>query len=145
MQRIHLGCVAVVVAASMGWAPVSARGAELRAGADVSCRPAAERLHYDCVIKLVNARTGAPLTGLTLRVGADMPSMPLAHNVRPVSARPGSEPGTYHVLIALEMHGVWALRLDISGALRDRIIKVMRFEDGAVSASDPKGPPRHGH
>ena len=60
--------------------------AQVRAKADVACKPAAEKLQYDCIIKLANARTNEPLSGLALTVGADMPSMPAAHNVRPVEA-----------------------------------------------------------
>jgi hypothetical protein len=116
--------------------------ADIRAKADVSCRAATEKLQYDCVIKLTNSRTGEPLTGLTLTVGADMPSMPMAHNVRPVKAVPAQEAGVYHARIVLEMHGDWALRLDLSGAVRDRVITMMRFDsDGAV----PAAPARHKH
>ena len=50
--------------------------AQVRAKAEVSCRPGAEKLQYDCIIKLANSRTSEPLSGLTLMVGADMPSMP---------------------------------------------------------------------
>ena len=63
--------------------------AEVRAKADVTCKPTEKQFEYDCTIKLSNARTGEPLTDVTLTVGADMPSMPLAHNVRPVKAQAG--------------------------------------------------------
>ena len=99
--------------------------AQVRAKADVSCRPGTEQLHYDCIIKLANSRTSEPLSGLTLTVGADMPSMPAAHNVRPVKATEDPDKGTYRARIVLEMHGDWALRLDVSGAVRDRVVKVL--------------------
>ena len=51
----------------------------------------------------------------TVRVGADMPSMPMAHNVRPVQATAGPEAGTYRARLTLEMHGDWALRIDVTG------------------------------
>ena len=60
--------------------------AQVRAKADVDCKPGAQKLQYDCVIKLANARTNEPLSGLTLTIGADMPSMPGAHSVRPIVA-----------------------------------------------------------
>ena len=84
--------------------------AQVRARADISCKPAPQMLEYDCVIKLINPRTNEPLSGLTLMVGADMPSMAGAHNVRPVSATEDSDKGTYRARIALEMHGDWALQ-----------------------------------
>jgi YtkA-like len=118
--------------------------AQVRAKADVSCRPAAEKLQYDCTIKLANSRTSEPLSGLTLTVGADMPSMPAVHNVRPVAATEGQDKGTYQARIVLEMYGDWALRLDLSGAVRDRVVKVLRFEGDRVGEAPP-APGRHRH
>jgi hypothetical protein len=115
--------------------------AQTRAKAEVSCK-AAQRLHYDCIVKLLDSRTGAPLSGVTLTMGADMPSMPGMHNVRPVKATEEAEKGTYKVQLVLEMHGDWALRLDVSGRMRDRVIKVMSFEGDRVSEPAPAQAPR---
>lgn len=62
-------------------------------------------------------------------VKADMPSMPLAHNVRPVKATPGSMPGHYTAALELEMLGEceWALTLDVSGPTCDRVVKKLDF------------------
>ena len=68
------------------------------------------------------------MTGVEVTVGADMPSMPMAHNVKPVKAMPGNEPGTYRAQIKLEMHGDWVVKVDLVGPVRDRIVKSMRFE-----------------
>jgi hypothetical protein len=105
----------------------------VRAKADVTCASAGEMLHYDCVIKLANARSGEPISGVTLSVGADMPSMPGVHNVRPVKADEQPEKGVYKARIVLEMHGDWAVRLDLSGTVRDRVIAMLRFEGDEVS------------
>jgi hypothetical protein len=78
-------------------------------------------------------------------VGADMPSMPMAHNVRPVKAEAGAQPGSYRARLELEMTGVWALRLDLSGPVRDRLISVLRFDDDRVvpaSTARPTTPTR---
>ena len=72
--------------------------------------------------------TGAPLTGVSVTVGADMPSMPMMHNVKPVKAVAGAEPGTYHSRIELEMSGAWAVKIDLAGPVRDRVIKSIRVE-----------------
>ena len=120
--------------------------AQMRARADISCKPAPQMLEYDCVIKLINSRTNEPLSGLTLMVGADMPSMAGAHNVRPVSATEDSDKGTYRARIALEMHGDWALQLNLSGSIRDRVVKVLRFEGDRVGEAVPTrkhGPHKH--
>jgi YtkA-like len=121
-----------------------AGAADARTRADVTCAPTAKALQYDCTIKLTDARTGAPLSGVSLTVGADMPSMPMAHNVRPARARAGKEPGVYSARIELEMHGDWALRLDIAGPFRDRIVKTMRFEpDPAADGAPARTPHKH--
>jgi YtkA-like len=121
-----------------------ADAADSRVAADVTCRPGKESLQYDCVIMLTDARTNAPITGVTVSVGADMPSMPLAHNVRPVKAVAGAKPGAYVAQLELEMTGVWALRLDIGGRLRDRVVKVMRFDDAEVAPAPSASPMQKG-
>src|SRR5262249_58426804 len=100
--------------------------AQVRAKADVSCQPA-ERLQYDCIIKLADSRTSAPLSGLTLTVGADMPSMPAVHNVRPGKATEEQDKGIYRARIALEISRTWPLGLELSGTVRDRVGKLLRF------------------
>lgn len=137
---------AIAAAAVLAIGGAECAHAQVRAKADMSCRPGAEKLQYDCVFKLANARTGEPLSGLTLTVGASMPSMPAAHNVRPVTATEGQDKGTYRARIVLEMHGDWALRLDLAGAVRDRVVKVLRFESDQVDDAPPaRAPGRHRH
>jgi hypothetical protein len=136
----------LIVGTMLACFAVVATAANERANAEVSCRPATDKLQYDCLIKLTNARTGAPLTGVTLTVGADMPSMPMMHNVRPVKASPAQEAGVYQARIVLEMHGDWALQLNVSGTVRDRVIKTMRFDpDTVVPSTAPQKPASHKH
>lgn len=104
------------------------QAADIKAKADVNCAATPKTLEYDCTIKLVDSRSGQALTGIDVSVGADMPSMPMAHNVKPVKAAAGSEPGTYRARLELEMHGEWAVKMDLAGKVRDRIVKSMRFE-----------------
>ena len=102
-----------------------------RVAADVTCAPAAEKLTYDCTIMLKGKKSGDPVEGAGVVVKADMPSMPLAHNVRPVQAAPGAMPGHYTATLELEMQGEWALTLDVSGPTRDRVVKKLDFGAGA--------------
>jgi hypothetical protein len=139
MMRTFIALTPLAIAVSVG-----AAAADVRAKAEVTCRPAKESLQYDCIITLTNARTNAPLTGVTLMVGADMPSMPMAHNVRSVKAEAGSEPGSYRARLELEMTGVWALRLDLSGPLRDRVVAVLRFEHDTVAPASAASPAHKG-
>ena len=118
--------------------------AQTRARADVACHPTGTLLQYDCTIALKNARSGEPLGGVTVTVGADMPSMPMMHNVRPVAAASGAQAGTYHARLTLEMHGDWALQLNLSGPVRDRIVTTLRFDPDKVAPA-AKAVPAHKH
>jgi hypothetical protein len=94
-----------------------------RAQADMSCTHTGTDFVYDCVIQI--NRGAQPLSGLNVVVGADMPSMPMAHNVKPVKARPGKAPGEYLARLDLEMAGEWAVKIRVTGALRD--VLVLRY------------------
>jgi hypothetical protein len=94
-----------------------------RLDAEVDCKPTKHDLVYDCRFVIKEAKTGKPVSGAELAVGADMPSMPMAHNVKPVKAAPGAAPGEYTARIELEMFGEWALKLDVRKPVRDRIVK----------------------
>ena len=84
-------------------APVLAQRTE----ADLKCKYSGKDYIYDCIIRL--SRGGEPLSGAQLSVGADMPSMPMAHNLKPVKARPGKKPGEYEARLDLEMPGEWTV------------------------------------
>ena len=106
-----------------------------RVAANVSCTAMAEKLTYDCMIMLKGKKSGEPVGEAEVVIKADMPSMPLAHNVRPVKATPSSMPGHYTATLELEMHGEWALTLDVSGPTRDRVVKKLHF-GGAAEESE---------
>ena len=141
MARVRLICVLAATCAVC--LPAESALAQVRAKADVACRPAEATLQYDCTIVLTNSRTSEPLTDVTLTVGADMPSMPMMHNVRPVKAEPGETPGTYQARLALEMHGDWALQLNLAGPLRDRVLRTLRFDPDRVMPATKA--PSHKH
>ena len=110
-----------------------------RVAADVSCTATAEKLTYDCTIMLKGKKSGEPVEDADVIVKADMPSMALAHNVPPVKAAPGSMPGHYSAQLELEMHGEWALTLDVSGPTRDRVVKKLYFGTDAGQAEHMHG------
>ena len=121
-----------VVVAALATTPALAAD---RVQATISCKPAGVSLAYDCIFKLTNASTGAPIEKAQLSIGADMPSMPLAHNVPAVAAKATGTPGEYRALVILEMHGDWALRLRVAGPLKDQLVEMLNFSPRAV------GPP----
>ena len=94
-----------------------------RLDADVDCKPTKHDLVYDCRFVLKEVKSGRLVSGALLSIGADMPSMPMAHNVKPVRAAPGAAPGEYTARIELEMFGDWALKLNVRGPVRDVIVK----------------------
>jgi hypothetical protein len=98
-----------------------------RARADVECTPTDQKLVYDCMIMLTGRKSGTAMDGVEFMVKTDMPSMPMAHNMKPVKAMPTGNPGMYHARIELEMHGEWILKMDVSSPARDTIIHKMHF------------------
>ena len=94
-----------------------------RLDAEVDCRPTPHDLVYDCRFVLKELKSGRLVSGALLSIGADMPSMPMTHNVKPVRAAPGAAPGEYTARIELEMFGDWALKLNVRGPVRDVIVK----------------------
>ncbi len=119
--------IPTVIATSTMLVLSSAASAGERAKADVDCKATGEKLVYDCTIMLMNKTSGDPIPGAKILVKAAMPSMPMAHNAPPVTAKAMGEPGNYHARLKLEMHGEWALTIDISGPLRDRLVKKVQL------------------
>ena len=134
------------LAAAVVWSVLSAQShAQTRAKADIACKQAGGPLQYECVVKLIDARSNTPLTGVTLSIGADMPSMPGVHHLRPARAVEDAEKGNYRAHLVLDMHGEWALQLNLSGPVRDRVVKLLRFEGAEVTEPKPGERSRHRH
>jgi hypothetical protein len=119
--------ISTLIAISAMLALSLAASAGDRAKADVDCKGTDDKLVYDCMIMLMEHKSGDPIPGATIVVKAEMPSMPMAHNVAPVNAMAMGKPGSYHARIKLEMHGEWALTIDVNGPLRDRLVKKLKF------------------
>jgi len=128
-----LALVALGLALALGVAVPQARAQADRADAELKCMPAPEQLMLDCTLRLTNRRTGAPLERAQVTVHADMPSMPMAHNMRPAQVEPGGMPGMYRLRMRLEMAGVWTLRLNISGPLNDVVVARVELPGGGAA------------
>jgi len=103
--------------------PVSAQGIQ----AQLQCKLTRTDYVYACGIRL--ARDGRPLAGVEVTVDADMPSMPGAHSVTPLTARPRAKPGEYAAKLDLEMMGEWAVRLRLAGPVQEQLILLYAFDD----------------
>jgi hypothetical protein len=93
---------------------------------EVKCNSTEEKLVYDCMIYLTDAKTKEKISGAKFVVSADMPSMPGAHNIKPVIAH-SMGLGSYHVRLKLDMYGEWVLKMDFTKPRRDRIVRKMTF------------------
>ncbi len=110
-----------------------------RVQGELACTPTRTDFIYDCTIRL--SRGGQPLPGAEITVGADMPSMPMAHNVKPVKAKPGKAPGEYQAKLDLEMLGEWAVKLRLRGPLQDQLILLYDFDEKGARPVTRSGKP----
>lgn len=110
-----------------------------RAQAELACAPTKTDFIYDCTIRL--ARAGQPLPGAQVTVGADMPSMPMAHNVKPVKATAGKAPGEYRAMLDLEMLGEWAVKLRLAGPVKDQLVLLYEFDEKGARPVTRSGKP----
>ena len=106
---------------------MSLPAAAQRLDAELQCTPTGTDFVYDCLVRL--SRGAEPLSGARVSIGADMPSMPMAHNVRPVKATPAERPGEYRARLDLDMLGEWAIKLRISAPVRDLVIVHYHFTE----------------
>ncbi len=106
----------------------------------------------ECVVDLKRAG-GTPLDGAQLTLGALMPSMPMAHTIKPMKAAPTGVPGQYKATLELEMLGVWAVDIDVAGPLREKVSRNLlvheckgndRCAATPAKPSDMTAPMRHG-
>ncbi|HEU4351216.1 MAG TPA: FixH family protein [Burkholderiales bacterium] len=97
----------------------------------LDCKYAGTDFIYDCTITL--QRGGQPLSGAQVTVGADMPSMPMAHNIKPIKAAPTGTPGEYRARLDLEMTGEWAVKLRIAGPVREQLVLHYVFTESGTA------------
>ena len=92
--------------------------------ARLDCKYTGKDFIYECVIRLQ-----PPMEGVQVTMSADMPSMPMAHQVRPVKAQPTKKPGEYRARLDLEMTGEWAVKLRLAGPVRDQLVLHYEFDE----------------
>ena len=90
------------------------------------------------MITLTGKKSGQVISDAEFTVSADMPSMAMAHNVVPVPAHTHGN-GMYHVRIALEMYGEWALKLEFTKPHRDLVVTKLVFGKESVTMQDGRG------
>ena len=101
------------------------------------CTTTSKKFQYNCNVLFFQKKE--PMSGYSGIVGAKMPSMAMAHNVKPVkfSEKEGMV-GHYEFTIQLEMLGEWMFQYDISIPKRDRVMEKLIFNKTKSTASDKK-------
>ena len=101
------------------------------------CTATSKKFQYNCNVLFFHKKE--PISGYSGIVGAKMPSMAMAHNVKPVkfSEKEGMA-GHYEFTIQLEMLGEWMFQYDISIPKRDRVMEKLIFNKTKSTASDKK-------
>lgn len=79
-------------------------------------------LEREATLTVANAQ-GQPVSGATIEVNVDMPSMPMMHRVPKVTAEPAGEPGRYKARFTVEMVGEWAAHIEVKGPVSAKVIK----------------------
>ena len=111
----------------------------------VECKATDEKLVFHCMFDVLAKKSHQPIEGAAFKVNADMPTMPLAHNVRPIRPEPvDGKPGSYEGRIELEMLGEWAIKMTFDKPVRDIVIEKLTFGDGPMDHSK-MGHSRIGH
>jgi hypothetical protein len=103
------------------WVAACSPPAPAAIAAQVTCVPEGDVLQQRCTVRLTERGSGRPLAGATVTLTADMPSMPLAHSVAPVTATPTGEAGSYQGTLRLEMTGRWVVAVRIAGPASDQL------------------------
>lgn len=108
----------------MGWVFLAPYAFAQKTNAKLDCKHTGKDFIYDCLIQLQPQMEGVQVT-----LSADMPSMPLAHQIRPVKARATNKPGEYRARLELEMTGEWAVKLRLAGPVRDQLVLHYEFDE----------------
>jgi hypothetical protein len=87
----------------------------------------------ECLVK-VQRHDGKPLNNAQVTLGALMPSMPMAHTIKPVKAEPTANLGEYKGTLELQMSGVWTVDVDLSGPIREKFARNFLINECTGSA-----------
>lgn len=139
----------------VSWLPAHAHSPASGSGkpqVELKCVSYGKGPMLDCMVDVKRAE-GTPLDGAQLTLGALMPSMPMAHTIKPMKATATGVPGQYKATLELEMLGVWAVDVDIAGPLREKVSRNLlvheckgndRCAATPAKPSDMTAPMRHG-
>ena len=93
-------------------------------------------LGYEYTFRVTRHGSGDLVDGAEFSVSTDMPSMPGAHHMPPVTGMAAGEPGVYKAELDFDMPGEWNLILRFKKPNRDQVV----ISDMIDKHSDGKGP-----
>ena len=100
--------------------PATALGASMPQ-VTVDCHAHGEGPLLTCDVTVKDANRRA-ISDADITLKAHMPSMPMAHSVKPVKAAAVDQNGRYRATLQLQMPGIWAVEVDVRGPVRERVI-----------------------
>ena len=117
----------VMFAALIGWSAswLSASAMAQTAGplsVEWTLEKTGKPLEREAVLTITNGQ-GQPVSGASIEVNVEMPSMPMIHRVPKAIAKPAGQPGRYMTRFTLEMAGEWAAQIEVKGPGRTKVIK----------------------
>ena len=106
-------------------------GATAAAPFDVklTCIPLQKPLIYRCDLQVRDKQLAAPMCIHGGSINFDMPSMPMAHHIRPVPFNTDAEGRMGNWEVKLDMYGEWRVRFNVSG---QSVSKVFDFQSKSV-------------
>ena len=109
----------VALAVSVSVLPRLASAESDRPRVELKCVSIGTGPLLECLVK-TQRRDGKPLEGAHLTLCALMPSMPMAHTIKPARATPTGNAGEYKGTLELEMSGVWTVEVSFSTPVKDK-------------------------
>jgi hypothetical protein len=123
MKNLFFRLIAVIILASI--TPTVLYSMMIKS--QTECAASAKKFQYNCNVLFLHKKK--PMSGYSGIVGATMPSMAMAHNVKPVKfTEKEGMAGHYEFIIQLEMLGEWMFQYDISQPKRDRVMEKLIFD-----------------
>ena len=119
--------------------PAIAQSAGERPVVNVECKPTDEKLVFHCTFDVMGKKSHQRVEGAAFKVNADMPSMPLTHNVKPIRPEPvAGKPGSYVGRLELEMLGEWVIKMTFDEPVRDIVIRKLTLGGEAMAIDHSK-------
>ena len=114
--------------------PATALGASMPQ-VTVDCHAHGEGPLLTCDVTVKDANRRA-ISDADITLKAHMPSMPMAHSVKPIKAATVDQNGLYRATLQLQMPGIWAVEVDVRGPVRERVISRIDTEVGPTKTTE---------